>query len=206
MRQQPIVGVVFDVGRVLVEVSYDAIANRLSRHSTMTANQIRDHLLGGDLERESESGAYDSHEYFRRVKQHINGSDDWSYDQFVAEVSAGLEMTAEGEEALHFASQRARVFLMSNTGYLHALWIYGQEVLATLPEQHFFSFREGIMKPDPRLWDIFFARTGLTAEQCLFIDDRPENCQGAERLGVRVANFRIGQGSLLDVLKQKLPG
>ncbi|MHA1560443.1 MAG: HAD-IA family hydrolase [Alphaproteobacteria bacterium] len=203
---QMIAGVVFDVGRVLARVSYDAIAERLSSHSPMSSGEIRDALVGGDLEQESESGKYDSREYFRLVKEQINGAADWTYDQFVSEFSVGLEMTKEGEDALRFASEHARVFLMSNTSYLHARWMYDQEVLATLPEQHFFSFREGIMKPDPRLWSVFFARTGLAAEQCLFIDDRPENCAGAEELGVRVANFKIGNGSLLDLLKSHLPG
>ena len=205
MPQPSIAGIVFDVGSVLARVSYDTIAENLSRHSPMTPADIREHLVGTDLEVDSETGKYDSREYFRRLKDRIGSNSGWRYDQFVTEFKSGLEMTADGEAALRYAALRGRVFLMSNTGYLHAQWIFEQEVMATVPEQFFFSFREGIMKPDPRLWEVFFARTGLAPEQCLFIDDRPENCEGAKRLGIRAANFRIGEASLVDVLKGHWP-
>ncbi len=205
MAEPPIAGVIFDVGSVLARVSYDIIAQSLGRHSPMPPAAIKEQLIGTDLEFDSETGKYDSRQYFRLVKDRIQGAADWQYDQFVTEFKSGLEMTADGEAALRYAAARARIFLMSNTGYLHAQWIFEQEVMATLPEQHFFSFREGIMKPDPRLWDIFFARTGLQPPQCLFIDDRPENCAGAADLGIRTVTFRIGGPSLLTLLKSRLP-
>ena len=205
MTRPSIAGIVFDVGSVLARVSYDTISECLSRHSPLAPDDIRRHLIGTDLEVDSETGKYDSREYFRRVKQRIQGEPDWQYDQFVTEFKSGLTMTADGEAALRFAHARARVFLMSNTGYLHAQWIFEQEVMATLPEQHFFSFREGIMKPDPQLWQIFFARTGLTPGQCLFIDDRLDNCEGAAGLGIQTERFRIGETSLSALLRRCLP-
>ena len=205
MALPSISGVVFDVGNVLARVSYETIAENFGKHSPISPVDIRARLVGTDLEIDSETGKYDLHEYFRRVKERIRGETDWRYDQFVAEFKSGLELTAEGKVALEYSAARGRVFLMSNTGYLHAQWMYEQEVLATLPEQHFFSFREGIMKPDPRFWEIFFARTGLAPERCLFIDDRHENCDVATRLGVQAVPFRAGETSLLEVLKKYLP-
>ncbi len=204
MTPPPIEGVVFDVGNVLTRVSYDTISEQLGLHSPLSPADIHRHLVGTDLEFDSETGKYDSREHFRRIKDRIRADADWPYDQFVEEFKSGLEMTAEGEAALRFAAAYCRVFLMSNTGYLHALWIFEQEVMATLPEQHFFSFREGIMKPDPRLWDILFTRTGLQPEHCLFIDDHAENCTGAARLGVRTLNFRVDEGRLLELLQNRL--
>ena len=205
MALPSISGVVFDVGNVLARVSYETIADNFGRHSPISPVDIRARLVGTDLEIDSETGKYDSHEYFRRVKERIRAETDWRYDQFVAEFKSGLELTAESEAALEYSAARCRVFLMSNTGYLHAQWIYEQEVLATLPEQHFFSFRERIMKPDPRLWEIFFMRTGLAPERCLFIDDRHENCDGATQLGVHAVPFRADETSLIEVLKNFLP-
>ena len=205
MARPTIKGVIFDVGHVLARVSYDTIARNLGRHSSMTPAEIRDHLVGTDLEIDSETGKYDSREYFRRVKDRIQGEANWRYDEFVSEFNTGLEMTADGKAALRYAATHARAFLMSNTGYLHSLWIYQQEEMATLPEQHFFSFREGMMKPDPRLWEIFFARTGLAPECCLFIDDRPENRAGAEQFGIRTLDFKTGGTSLLEILRGQLP-
>ncbi len=205
MARPPIEGVVFDVGNVLTRVSYDTISERLGRHSPLAPADIHRHLVGTDLEFDSETGKYDSREHFRRIKDRIQGAADWQYEQFATEFKSGLQMTADGEAAVRFAAARRRVFLMSNTPYLHAVWIFEQEVLATLPEQHFFSFREGVMKPHPRLWNILFVRTVLAPESCLFIDDDPQNCAGAARLGVQAVNFSVGETSLLEVLESRLP-
>ncbi len=46
-----------------------------------------------------------------------------------------------------------------------------------------FSFKEGIVKPDPEIYKILLKRYDLTAEECVFIDDTEENVRSAERLG-----------------------
>ena len=46
-----------------------------------------------------------------------------------------------------------------------------------------FSFREGIVKPDPEIYKILLRRYGLKAEECVFIDDTEENVRSAEKLG-----------------------
>ena len=46
-----------------------------------------------------------------------------------------------------------------------------------------FSFREGIVKPDPEIYKTLLKRYGLKAEECVFIDDTEENVLSAENLG-----------------------
>ncbi|MBR5177641.1 MAG: HAD family phosphatase [Lachnospiraceae bacterium] len=46
-----------------------------------------------------------------------------------------------------------------------------------------FSFREGIVKPDPDIYKTLLRRYNLEAEECVFIDDTEENVCSAEELG-----------------------
>ena len=46
-----------------------------------------------------------------------------------------------------------------------------------------FSFREGIVKPDPEIYKILLNRYDLKAEECVFIDDTEENVLSAQKLG-----------------------
>ena len=46
-----------------------------------------------------------------------------------------------------------------------------------------FSFREGIVKPDPEIYRILLMRYGLKAGECVFIDDTEKNVLSAEKLG-----------------------
>ena len=197
---KPIEAVVFDVGNVLAKVSYDRIAAKLALHSPLAPDAIAGALIGGDIEADAETGKYDSREHFRRIKERIRGAADWDYATFVEEFRSGLEMTAAGEAAGRHAAERARVFLMSDTSYLHGVWIFQQEVLATLPEQLFFSFREGYMKTDPRIWEVFFERTRVPPERCLFVDDKPVNCRIAAAAGVNTITFRIDEMDLIEEL------
>jgi len=51
------------------------------------------------------------------------------------------------------------------------------------------SGEEGVIKPDPRIFDILFRRGGFSPQQAIFIDDNPPNVAAAERLGMRAMRF-----------------
>ena len=48
-----------------------------------------------------------------------------------------------------------------------------------------YSFREGVVKPDPKIYEILLDRYDLKAEECVFIDDTEENVLSAEKLGFK---------------------
>ncbi len=48
-----------------------------------------------------------------------------------------------------------------------------------------FSFREGVVKPDPEIYKILLSRYDIKAEECVFIDDTEENVISAEKLGFK---------------------
>ena len=47
------------------------------------------------------------------------------------------------------------------------------------------SGQELIAKPDLRIYQILLERYGLKAEECVFIDDRKENIEAGEKVGIR---------------------
>ncbi|WP_193317885.1 MULTISPECIES: HAD family hydrolase [Streptomyces] len=51
------------------------------------------------------------------------------------------------------------------------------------------SGEHGVAKPDPKLLAIAHRRTGVAREQLLLIDDRAENVESAQRMGVRGVIF-----------------
>ncbi len=46
------------------------------------------------------------------------------------------------------------------------------------------SYRVGIIKPDPAIYELLIKRYGLIPENCVFIDDREENIETARSLGM----------------------
>ena len=67
-----------------------------------------------------------------------------------------------------------------------------------------FSFREGIVKPDPEIYKILLTRYGLKAEECVFIDDTEENVRSAEKLGfagIVFTGYEDASAALDEILK-----
>jgi len=75
----------------------------------------------------------------------------------------------------------------------------GPEVLRTLRQefawlaefdQLTWSCELGIAKPDPAIYRLTCDRLGVLPEEALFLDDKPENVQAAEQLGLHALQFR----------------
>jgi putative hydrolase of the HAD superfamily len=197
--------VVFDYGNVLVMVDRLAQCQALARHSSLPAGEIVERIWGNELEREAETGKFDSREQFRRIKERIAGEASWSYEEFREEFASGFELNPEGLRALRFAVARGRrTFILSNISYLHARLLFLHEELTTLPEGYVFSFKIRAMKPDPAIWQYLLRTTGLTAGECVYIDDVPAFCQAAERLGFTTIHYVRGSTDLLQRLEDLL--
>ncbi len=52
------------------------------------------------------------------------------------------------------------------------------------------SCTERVMKPEPAIFRILLDRNGLSAAQCIFIDDAEKNVLGARAVGMRAHHFR----------------
>ncbi|MDX1581324.1 MAG: HAD-IA family hydrolase, partial [Alphaproteobacteria bacterium] len=52
------------------------------------------------------------------------------------------------------------------------------------------SGREGLVKPDPRIFDLMLKRFGARAEKTIFIDDNAHNIESAQELGIQAIHFQ----------------
>jgi HAD superfamily hydrolase (TIGR01509 family) len=68
-------------------------------------------------------------------------------------------------------------------------------------EWSFVSCLIGLRKPDPAIYAHVLRELGVSAEQCIFIDDRSSNCQAAEEVGIRSIRFE-GADKLREALRR----
>lgn len=52
-------------------------------------------------------------------------------------------------------------------------------------DRYVVSGAEGLVKPDPRLFQVLLDRYGLKAEECTFVDDNPDNVAAAKGMGMQ---------------------
>lgn len=56
------------------------------------------------------------------------------------------------------------------------------------------SGEEGVIKPDPRIYEILIERAGLDPARTAFVDDSPRNIEAARALGFHAHEFRGADG------------
>ncbi len=84
---------------------------------------------------------------------------------------------------------------------VHALSNFAAETFAIVERQYDFlsefdtrviSGHVGVVKPDPRIYDILFARAGRRPGELLFIDDSIANVRASQALGMAAIHYRPG--------------
>ncbi|MDX9826848.1 MAG: HAD-IA family hydrolase [Spirochaetia bacterium] len=194
--------VVFDFGNVLCGLDRMAFARAAAPRSKLSAQELDAALWGDSLEKEHETGRYDSHGFFRRVTELAGFDPSYSYEEFVADYRRIILPNPDGEAGLKTARDLgARCFVLSNTAFLHATMIFENEVLASIPELHILSYKVGLMKPDPRIWLTLLEYAGLAAGDCLYIDDVKAYCEAAEGLGFGTFCYDRNVHSLSQILR-----
>jgi putative hydrolase of the HAD superfamily len=61
------------------------------------------------------------------------------------------------------------------------------------------SAEEGIHKPQPEIFRLGAERIGLPPQECVFVDDLRENCDGAEAVGMVAVLHRGAEGTLPEL-------
>lgn len=89
--------------------------------------------------------------------------------------------------ATRLQRQRIMTCLLSNTEA--PVVAYFGELGYTMFDHAVFSCIEGCQKPDPDIYAIAVEKCNTTAQQCLFIDDRPDFVQGALDAGLQAVLF-----------------
>lgn len=62
------------------------------------------------------------------------------------------------------------------------------------------SGEERLMKPEPAIYQLLCERYGLLAEECLFVDDNADNCEGARVAGMRAVRYTGDVAAIREAL------
>ena len=93
------------------------------------------------------------------------------------------------EQLLNFIREKkqngSKIAVLSNVAQYSFDRFFSKEEQAELFDEVVLSGNEGVSKPDARIFEIACERLGELPENCVFVDDLPENILAAEKLGVR---------------------
>ena len=196
--------VVFDIGNVLITFSgMDFIRKRFGDEKGL---QIANSLFGNKRWSELDRGVMTSEE----VLQSFLDADPtvpeediiWSFEHIYRTVSrCGYAIPwLRDVRKLGY-----RVLYLSN--YSKLIMHARPEVLDFLPlmDGGIFSCDVKLIKPDLAIYRLLIDRFGLDPEECLFIDDQPDNCAAAEQVGINAyvfGSYEQDRPKIMEILER----
>lgn len=95
---------------------------------------------------------------------------------------------------------RYKLGFLSNAGQNWLEDIFTPEQIA-LFDAIVLSFEIGAIKPDPITYETVAEKLGVVPEVCVFVDDQPRYCEGAEAVGMRAIWYESTPQTIADLEK-----
>lgn len=200
MANNAIKALIFDMGRVLVDLDFSAALTRFPQARLDIGRIIRFSADDDPTFIAFERGEISPEDFHRHVCGLCGisvGFEDFCqmWTSIFREMPGMEELVREVRSA-----GRWRLGLLSDTDPLHWArisqqfpWIPATFTTPTL------SFREKTCKPVAEIFRRAAAHAGCAPEECLFIDDRADNVAGARAVGMRGCRF-TGAAALRETL------
>jgi len=177
--------IIFDLGNVLVNVEYERFREKLYDNS-VSKERYNNFFLDGNYRLLGyEAGHISTNEFIRRC---IKGLDlKMSHEEF------GNAFNEMFSEITHMSSLIRKLhndgiynlFLLSNTSPLHFEYIKQNYDYVNLLHKFGLSYELKSLKPDKEIYERAIEHLGINPNESLFIDDLEENCESAEKFGIK---------------------
>lgn len=82
-----------------------------------------------------------------------------------------------------------RLYYLSNMPEPYAAYLQRTHAFLQCFRDGIYSSHVGLIKPEPAIFELALQRFGVLAQDCIFLDDHPDNVQVARRLGIHAIQF-----------------
>ena len=191
----------FDLGGVVVRTEYQAPREYLAERLNITYEDLYRIVFESDTSRQASIGSITTEAHWeavtRRLGRPASEAKIIREEFFAGDVPDTLLVD-------YIRSIRPRF----KTGVISNAWPDLREYIVEKKLDDAFdalviSAEVGIMKPDPRIFQIALDTLGVSADESVFVDDTPANVDAARALGMRGILFR-DQARVLRDLKENM--
>ncbi len=195
--------IIFDFGDIFINLDKQATVNGLKKLGLSQWNE--------DLNRlniEFEKGEISRENFLLGIQKHIPNA---SIEEILTAWNAILlDFPLHRLEFVQKLSKKYRLFLLSNTDSIH-IDTFEQESGVSFYsdfyqcfERVYFSYEIGMRKPDAEIFNYLIKKYDLSEKRTLFVDDKKENTDAAQSLGLQVWNLQVGQEDVVDLFDKKI--
>lgn len=181
--------IIFDMGNVLLDYNPDAAMQMLGINEKAKPVIMKE-LFGGNEWVQLDLGNISVDEAFENIKQRIP-----------EEYHTDLRKCIDGWDVCMVPVEGAKEFceaVKSNGFGVYVLSNAHKSFYSYFPRYFDLDFFDGVVvsadmhtvKPDIKIYKHLLEKYSLKAEECLFIDDRADNVEGALKAGMKAVQFK----------------
>lgn len=198
MISNKIHNLIFDLGCVIVDLDRQKCIEALERIGAGEIAHYVDECKQIDMFLDLELGKIDVAEFCREIRKRAPGckASDEEISRAWGELLTGIPV--ERLQMIERLHRKYNIYLLSNSNPVH----WDKSVDNFFPkaghepeyyfDKMFISYKMGMVKPDPRIFETLIRETGIIPEETLFIDDSTANCRAAEEFGINTLHVTHG--------------
>jgi glucose-1-phosphatase len=170
----------FDIGNVIITFDFSKAVRKLVPMSAVEADEALPLVVS--LMVDFELGKLSPDEFIAAASAKIGYTGDPDFfRQSLADIfELNLPMVAFIEAR---KAEGCPLFLLSNTNGIHVPFFESTYPVFSLFDGRIYSHEVGLMKPDPRIYEVTRETLSLVPERTIYIDDLPANCEAGAAAG-----------------------
>jgi putative hydrolase of the HAD superfamily len=180
--------IIFDLGGVLYDLDRDRCVRSLMQLGLTDANNLLSNYKQSGVFQQLEDGRIEPDLFYDSIRKitgnHVtNEAIKGAWNSFLVQIpDYKLEMVLE-------LRKRFNILMLSNTNAIHFADEIPKEfakhgkTIADYFDKCYLSYQMNSSKPNPKIFELLIADSGIDPQDALFIDDSPENIRVANELG-----------------------
>ena len=192
--------VISDLGKVLLFFDNFIFFRKMAECSPLSAEDIAERFhRHRELIRSFDTGKIEPADFYAEVVQKLEAN--VGEKSFFLMYNDVFSLNPPVLDLLRKLKTNHQTILLSNTDVERFGFIRKKFPEILLFDQYVLSYEVGYMKPHPEIYAEALKKARVPARECVFLDDLPENIEGAQRLGMNAILY--GHRTDLEVrLKQ----
>lgn len=184
----------FDIGNVLAHFDHQLVVKNLTQFTSLPPGHVQNEVFASGLQSRYEAGEIGCADFCHDLRKRLQLTADGVPDQLL--LNACSDIFWLNHEIVPVVAQLAaaghRLGVLSNTCNGHWQWLTrGQfRILPSLFPLRILSFEVGSLKPGAAIYEEAIRRSQVPPGEVFFVDDRPENVEGALRVGMDARPFQ----------------
>ena len=180
--------IISDLGKVLIQFDNAIFYRKISAFTPHSLSEIASRVnVHTSIAQAFDKGQLSPRQFYAAASKALDA--DVEYKEFFAMYNDVFTLIPPVVETLDRLKSFYRMVMLSNTDVERFGFIRQRFPEVLVFDDYVLSYEVGSMKPESAIYEVALEKAQAAPQECLFIDDRPENITAAQKFGIRTIHL-----------------